>query len=165
MSQARLPLRAIFALGLAAWTQACYAYRAAPPGAAGHENAVVRVRSAQPFPLRTVGAAPDVVVLCQTREVVGVLRRAVADTIVLDLRGRTPPQSSLSQSDQRCPSGGDVAIAVTPQLEVAVSMIDVKKTALSLVIIAVAVLAFAAYAASQIEYGFPAGLSAPPSLP
>ena len=161
MPQARLPLRAVFALGLAAWTQACYAYRAVPPGAAGQENAEFRVRSAQPFPLRTPGVALDVAVLCQTREVFGLLRRAVADTIVLDLQGRTPPQASLSQSERRCPSRGHVAIVVTPELDIAASTFDGRKTAISLLVVAVAFLAVGAFAASQMEYELPGGLGLP----
>ena len=126
-----------------------------PPGGTLTSGRSIRVTSASPMTLGTTEGIASGASLCQVSGLDGQLDRELADTLVL--RGvhrltRTAVTGA-SPSGQSCPRlQGSLLLVRSAESTVTERRVSGKRTTLLLAGIAAAVLAFAALAASQMEY-------------
>jgi hypothetical protein len=115
----------------------------------------VRVRSAEPFTLSQPNAASMLETVCRVTAVDGFVVRMVGDTLVLGHPHDVTVAVESGTGARRCPEGEDVTLILTPAMAVTEKQVDRGRTTALLVGLAAALVAFAAYAASNIDPGFP----------
>lgn len=143
MSASTRTVRAVFALSLATWSQACMAYGPPPSGASLGPGSGVRVRSAEPFALSPRASAPDPMTACYVTSVEGKLRRSDGDTLVLE-RVSFDMARGPDGSFRSCAAVGVARLVRAPASELTVRQFDVGRTALLLACGAAVVMLFAA---------------------
>jgi hypothetical protein len=141
-------------IALVVWAQACTVYRPAPANAPLPVGRSVRIRSAQPFVLGHAASAATLEPVCQVTAVGGDVVRVSGDTLLL-ARSRDITAAPGSDGSRRCDVNGRVALVLTPGMEVTQQRIHAGRTTALVLGIAAAALGFAAYAASNIDPGFP----------
>ena len=152
MSRSTRNRRAVIAMALAIWSEACAVQRVIPPDGSIRPGSDVRIRSATPLGItRQADSLPPVAVCCTTT-VEGKFVRVAGDTIVLDRGSRVAVMSNLSRISGQ---PENLAVVRTPATEVTVRQIDRGRTTALLIGIAAVLVGLAALAAGQIDYGFP----------
>ncbi|MFL5504143.1 MAG: hypothetical protein ACJ77T_05225 [Gemmatimonadaceae bacterium] len=150
-------IRRVIVLAATIWSQACVVHRPAPADMSTLTDARVRVSSADPFVLSEADSTSGTPMLCHATALDGRIRRVAGDTLVLTRVSRVAAAIEADGSRSVCPRREFVTFVRTPATEMRVRRTDAKRTTFLLVGIAAAFIGFAAFAASQIEYGFPAG--------
>lgn len=146
--------RAIHAVGvsiLLLWTQACTVMRPLASGQPARPQAIVRANAPAGVILATPVGALTAAPLCRATVVEGQVDRQVGDTLVFGrvYRAAAAPESA------SCPRmGGAAALVRTSDVSLSERQVSKGRTTALVVGLVVAVLAVAAYAASQIEYDF-----------
>ena len=143
--------RAVAVTALAAWTQACTVMRPVPSGHAASPRAFVRAEAPAGMTLAAPAGELTARPLCLATRVEGEVAHQAGDTLVLARVYR----AAASPGAARCPQvRGAAALLRTPDVALSERQLSKGRTAALVVGLLVAVLAFAAYAASQIEYDF-----------
>src|SRR5687768_10779955 len=144
---------AFVALSSLLFAQACHAYQRPAPGKGITYDSRVRVRSAQPFVVLPAAAeaAGTERRECRATTAEGYVSRAWADSLMFQgLRSVVPANGDAASCRWARSSSVIVPIAGA---DVTVKRVSGKRTVVLLLVIAVSLVALAALAASQIEYG------------
>jgi hypothetical protein len=152
MSRSTRTRRAVIAMALAIWSEACAVHRSIPPDGSIRPGSDVRVSSMTPLQItRQTDSLPPVPACCTTT-VEGRFVRAAGDTIFLDRGSRVAVMSNLT----RVPGQPEIlAVVRTPGTEVTVRQTDGGRTTALIIGIAAVLIGLAALAASQMDYGLP----------
>jgi len=113
---------------LVAWTQACAVYGPAPLNTPLTEWREVRVRSAEPFPLKVATSASTLVTACRATDVEGRVRRMAGDTLVLATSRDAPAAPAADGRPGTCPRYGDVTVVLTPAMALDAKEVDGERT-------------------------------------
>jgi hypothetical protein len=152
MSRSTRTRRAVIAMAMAIWSQACVALRPIPPDGSIRPGSNVRIHSTTPLEItRQTDSLPPVAACCATT-VEGRFVRVAGDTIILDRGSHVAVMSNLT----RIPGQPEIlAVVRTPGTEVTVRQTDRGRTTALIIGIAAVLIGLAALAASQMDYGFP----------
>lgn len=154
MSSSTRSRRAVIALILTVWSQACVVHRPIPVDGSLQAGSDVRIRSTVPFEVtRQIDTLPATTSCCMTA-VEGRFLRAAGDTVVLQRGSGDAVMSNMTRIPGQHES---LKIVPTPGAEVTVRQIDRARTTALVIGITAAVIGLLAYAASQITYSFPNG--------
>ena len=140
---------------LTVWTQACTVYRPAPANVPLAIGRPVWIRSAEPFALGRSAVGFMSPTVCRATALRGYVMRAVGDTLLLGSAHDIAAAPELDGSTRRCPENQAVAIVLTPTMEITERRTDRGRTTVLVLGIVAALIGFAAYAASNIDPGFP----------
>ncbi len=149
-------LAAFVAVSSLFFVEACHAYQRPPPGKGISFDSRVRVQSVEPFvvlPAAADTAAParD----CSATRVEGYVAKASPDSLTFrGLMSVVPANGDAASCRWARTSSVIVPIAAA---DVAVNRVSGKRTAILLLVIAVTVVGFVAFAVSQIDYGLGSG--------
>lgn len=143
------------AIALMCWTQACTAYRPAPANVPLAIGRPVRIRAAEPFALGQSAIGFMSPTVCRATALRGYVMRTVGDTLLLGSAHDIAAAPELDGSTRRCPENQAVAIVLTPTIEITEQRTDRGRTTALIVGLVAALVGFAAYAASNIDPGFP----------
>ena len=159
MRSASREARALAALALMTWTQACYSYRAPPSPGALPAGGTVRATAATPFAVRGATGVPgeEGVVLCHTTKVEGTLSSVSGDTVLIAPVVAIVSAPGPDGVNRACPSRPKVSLVRSSDMSLEISRLDGDRTASALVVIAVVIIGFVASAAGWIGPGSPSG--------
>ncbi|HUQ98756.1 MAG TPA: hypothetical protein VM166_04820 [Gemmatimonadaceae bacterium] len=144
--------RAVIALVLTTWSQACVAMRPAPADLSIPTGSRVRVHSTTPFEVTRQTDTLPARTSCCVSSVDGRFLYVAGDTIALERAGNFAPVSDGS----RIPGSPEVMKVVrAPGTEVTIRQTDRARTTALILGITAVLLGLAALAASQMELGFP----------
>jgi hypothetical protein len=138
-------------LALTIWTLACTSHRPVAQGVPLPVGRTVRVRSAEPFILRQPGYPATV---CRSTSLSGEVRRMIGDTLIVE---HSRDMSAAPDADGRagtCPTNQVLGVMLAPSMEVTEHRLDRGRTTVLILGLAAALIGFAAYAASNMEYTF-----------
>lgn len=153
MRRSTSPSRAVLALSLTIWSQACFTtYRPPPADASLMQGRWVRVRSNEPLPLKQATGAADAPTLCEVTSVEGQVKRAMGDTLVLE-HIKVALATESEGVVRQCTTRDVVLLLVTPETEVTVQGIAGGRSTALYVVVVLALVALAGFAASSMTLG------------
>jgi hypothetical protein len=138
------------------FVEACHAYQRPPPGKGISFDSRVRLQSVEPFAVLPVVADTGAAVRdCRATRVEGHVAKASPDSLTFRGLVHVVPANSDAASCQWAKTSS--VIVPIAGADVAVNRVSGKRTAILLLVITAAVVGFAAFAASQIDYGLGSG--------